>query len=56
MKQLYVKIIGRQDMRLLKRKEDRPKYPPSVFEGIPQSIIPNPPPNARQTKQTSNHE
>ena len=39
-----------------KKGRYRTKYPLSVFEGIPQSIIPNPPPNARQTKRTSNHE
>ena len=39
-----------------KKGRYRPKYPPSVFERIPQSIIPNRPPNARQTKRTSNHE
>ena len=32
-----------------KKGKNRPKYPPSIFEGIPQSILPNPSPKARET-------
>ena len=39
-----------------KKGKCRPKYPPSIFEGIPYRIIPNPPSKVRQTERTSNHE
>ena len=35
------------------RGKERPKYPPSVFNNLPSSVIPTPPPKARPTKKTS---
>ena len=38
-----------------KKGKNSPKYPLSIFEGISQSILPNPPPKARETQRTSNN-
>ena len=38
-----------------KKGENRSKYHPSIFEGIPQNILPNPSPKVRKTQRTSNH-
>ena len=35
------------------RGKERPRYPPSVWEGIPQSCIPLPPPPPRKTHRSS---
>ena len=37
-----------------KKGRDRPAVPPSLFPGIPSSIIPEPPPPPRETERTSN--
>ena len=37
-----------------KKGHERPAVPPSIFTGIPSSIIPNPPPPPRETQRSSN--
>ena len=37
-----------------KKGKDRPAIPPSIFPGIPTSILPNPPPQPRETQRSSN--
>jgi hypothetical protein len=39
-----------------KKGHDRPAAPPSIFPGVPASIVPELPPAPRVTSRTSNHE